>query len=102
MKENQFLIITKISFSQFNNLIIHNMWVIYFVYVYMLLGHWPMSRVFVDGLGDRGSIPGQVIPKTQKMIFDAILLSTQRYKVRIKGNPRNGRAPSPTPRCSSY
>ena len=25
-----------------------------------------MSRVFTSGLGDRGSIPGRVIPKTQK------------------------------------
>ena len=44
-----------------------------------------MSRVFASGLGDRGSIPGQVIPKTQKMALDAALLSTQHYKVRIKG-----------------
>ena len=27
-----------------------------------------MSRVFTRGLGDRGSIPGRVIPKTQKMV----------------------------------
>ena len=38
-----------------------------------------------NGLGDHGSIPGRVIPKTQKMVFDAALLSTQYYKVRIKG-----------------
>ena len=44
-----------------------------------------MSRVFANGPGDRGSIPGQVIPKTQKMVLDAALLSTQYYKVRIKG-----------------
>ena len=30
-------------------------------------------------------IPGQVIPKTQKMVLDATLLSTQHYKVKIKG-----------------
>ena len=35
--------------------------------------------------GDLGSITGQVIPKTQKMILDATLLNTQHYKVRIKG-----------------
>ena len=52
-----------------------------------------MSRVFTNGLGDWGSIPGQVIPKTQKMVFDAALLNTQYYKVRIKGN---GVVPSPT------
>ena len=44
-----------------------------------------MSRVFTNGPGDWGSIPGQVIPKTQKMVLDAALLSTQDYKVRIKG-----------------
>ena len=43
-----------------------------------------MNRVFADGLGDEGSIPGRNIPKTQKMIVDAALLSTQHYKVRIK------------------
>ena len=44
-----------------------------------------MSRVFPNGLEDRGSIPGRVIPKTQKMLLDAALLNTRRYKVRIKG-----------------
>ena len=44
-----------------------------------------MSRVFANGLRDRISIPGQVIPKTQKTVLDAALLSTQYYKVRIKG-----------------
>ena len=43
-----------------------------------------MSRVFTNGLGDQGSIPGRVIPKTQKMVLDATLLDTQHYKVRIK------------------
>ena len=41
-------------------------------------------RVFVKGRGDRGSIPGRVILKTQKMILDAVLLNTQHYKVWIK------------------
>ena len=44
-----------------------------------------MVRVFANGLEDLSSIPGQVIPKTQKMVLDASLLSTQHYKVRIKG-----------------
>ena len=43
-----------------------------------------MKRVFANDLGDRGSVPGRVIPKTQKMVLDAALLSTQRYEVRIK------------------
>ena len=41
--------------------------------------------VFANSPGDQGSILGQVIPKTQKMVLDASLLSTQHYKVRIKG-----------------
>ena len=39
-----------------------------------------MSRVFINGPGDRSSIPGRVILKT-----DTILLNTQHYKVWIKG-----------------
>ena len=42
-----------------------------------------MVRVFANGPGDLGSIPGRFIPKTQKMVLDAILLNTQHYKVRI-------------------
>ena len=59
-------------------------------------------RVFANG---PGSIPGRVIPKTQKMVLDASLLNTQHYEVRIKGKvgqSREGVAPSPTPWCSSY
>ena len=43
-----------------------------------------MSRVFANGPGGRGSIPGQVLPKTQKVVLNASLLNTQHYKVRIK------------------
>ena len=38
-----------------------------------------------NGSGDQGSIPGCVIPKTQKMVLNAALLNTQQYKVWIKG-----------------
>ena len=44
-----------------------------------------MSRVFANDPGHQRSIPGRVIPKTQKMVLDAALLNTQQYKVRIKG-----------------
>ena len=57
-----------------------------------------MSRVFANGPGDWGSIPGRVIPKTQKMVFDAALLNTQFYKIRIKGKvvqPREWRSAFP-------
>ena len=50
-----------------------------------------MSRVFGNDPGDRSSIPGRVIPKTQKMILDATLLNTQHYKVRIKGKVEQSR-----------
>ena len=39
-----------------------------------------MVRVFANGPGDLGSIPGRVIPKTQKMVFDAYLLNTQQIR----------------------
>ena len=62
-----------------------------------------MVRVFANDPEDLGSIPGRVMPKTQKMVLYATLLNTQYYKVRVKwSNPGKGVAPSPTPRCSSY
>ena len=48
-------------------------------------------RVFANGPGNLGSIPGRVIPKTQKMVLDASLLNTQHYKVRIKGKVKQSR-----------
>ena len=50
-----------------------------------------MSRVFASGPGDRGSIPGRVIPKTLKMVLDTALLNTQHYKVRIKSKVEQSR-----------
>ena len=44
-----------------------------------------LVRVFANGLGDLGSSPGRVIPKTQKMVRDISLLNSQHYKVPIKG-----------------
>ena len=41
-------------------------------------------RVFANGPGDWGSIPGRVIPKTKKTVLDTPLLNTQHDKVRIK------------------
>ena len=61
--------------------------------------------VFANGPGDQGSIPGRVIPRTQKMVLDASLLNTQHYKVRINVIVEQSRevvAPSPIPWCSSY
>ena len=39
-----------------------------------------MVSVFTNGPRDLGSIPGQIIPKTLKMILDASLLNTQHYQ----------------------
>ncbi len=44
----------------------------------------PVGRVFANGLGDLGSMPGRVIPKILKMVLDTSLLSTQQYKVWVK------------------
>ena len=53
-------------------------------------------RVFGNGPVDMGSIPGRVIPKTQKMVLDATLLNTQHYKVEIKGKVEQSRKWSST------
>ena len=50
-----------------------------------------MSTVFANDPGDRGSIPGRVIPKTQKMLLDAALPNTQHYNVKIKGKVEQSR-----------
>ena len=50
-----------------------------------------MVRVFANGPGELGSIPGRVIPKTLKMVLDASLLNTQHYKERIKGKVEKSR-----------
>ena len=49
-----------------------------------------MVRLFASGQGDRGSIQGRVIPKTQKMVLNPALLNTQHYMVRIKDKVGNG------------
>ena len=36
-----------------------------------------LGRVFANDPGDRGSIPGRVIPKTKKMVLDISLFNTQ-------------------------
>ena len=52
-----------------------------------------MSRVFTNGPGDRGLIPGRVIPKTLKLYLmpPCLALSIIRYVSRVKwSNPGNG------------
>ena len=53
------------------------------LYIYIYIYYWAisqMSRVFANGPGDRGSIPGWVIPKTQKwyLMPPCLVLSTKR------------------------
>ena len=43
------------------------------------------SSMFANGPGDCGSIPGRVIPKTQKVVLDSAFVNTQHYKVCFKG-----------------
>ena len=62
------------------------------------------GRVFTNGPGDLGSIPGRVRPDILKMGLDTSWLNTQQYKLRIKGKVKQlekGVAPAPIPRCSS-
>ena len=72
-----------------------------FVLSFLFIGY----RVFASSLGDLGSIPGRVIPKTLKwyLMSPCLTISNIRYVSRVKlRNPGKGVAPSPTPRCSSY
>ena len=64
-----------------------------------------VDREFVNGLGDHGSIPYRVTPKTLKwyLIPPCLTLINIRYVSRVKwNNPRKGVAPFSIPRCSSY
>ncbi len=53
-----------------------------------------VGRVFANGLGDLGSIPGRIIPKTLKMVLVTSLHNTQHYKVMIKGKVEQSREKS--------
>ena len=50
-----------------------------------------VGRMFANGPGGLGSIPGSVILKTLKMVLDTSLLNTQQYKVHIKGKVEQSR-----------
>ena len=55
-----------------------------------------VGKVFANGLGDLGSIPGRVIPKTLKIVLNTSLLNTRQYKVHIKGEVEQSRERSST------
>ena len=50
-----------------------------------------MVRVFANGPGDLGSIPGRLLPKTQKIVLDTSLRNTLHYRVWIKGKVEQSR-----------
>ena len=50
-----------------------------------------VGRVFANGPGDQGSVPGWVIPKIQKLVIDNFLLNIQHYKVWIKSKVKQSR-----------
>ena len=64
------------------------------------------GKVFANGPGPQGSIPGRIIPKILKMVLDISLLNTQQYKAHIKGKVEQSWERSSafrtTPWCSSY
>ena len=63
------------------------------------LSHWPVGKVFVNGPGDRGSIPGSVVPLKWYLIPPCLKLSNIRYVSRVKwSNPGKWVTPSHT--CS--
>ena len=47
--------------------------------------------MFTNGPRNWCSLPGRVIPKTQKMVLNAAFLNTQHYKVRIKAKVEQSR-----------
>ena len=64
-----------------------------------------MSSMFVNCLGDQSSIPGRVMPKTQKWYWipPCLTLSIIRSGSKVKwSNPGNGVVPSSTPWSGSY
>ena len=73
-----------------------------------ILGHWLIGlvgRMFANGLGDLGSIPGGVIPKNLKwyLISPCLTLSNIRYVPRVNWSSLGkGVAPSSTLQCCSY
>ena len=56
------------------------LFVFVFIFVFAFYRHIGLEgRVFTNGPGDLGSIPGRVIPKTLKMVLDTSLFSSQQY-----------------------
>ena len=76
-----------------------------YIYIYVYIYICLVGRVFTSSPRDLGSIPGRVIPKTLRMVFDTSLLNTQQCKVRIKGKMEQSREKNSAPLtfwCSSF
>ena len=72
-----------------------------YIYIYIYI----FVKVFVTGQRDLGSIAGQVLKKTQRMVHDTSLLNIQHNKVCIKGkcsNSGKGVVPTPIPQYNRY
>ena len=61
------------------------------IYIYQNRLINQVGSVFANSLGEVGSIPCHVIPKTFKMVLDSALFNSQQYKVRVKGKMEKSR-----------
>ena len=52
--------------------------------VLFILAYWLSVRVFASGPGDRGSVSGWVIRKTQKAVLDTSMLNTQHFNGKVE------------------
>ena len=80
-----FMLISEVYIVYIMFMLISVVYIVYIIFMLISEVFGPAVRVFANGPGDLGSIPGRVIPKTLKMVLDTTLLNTQHYKVRFKG-----------------
>ena len=82
IKRDEINIMNKINDNTFNlhkRLLNNPNWYMKIILKWRLIVY--RCRVFASGSGDRGSLSGQVIPKTQKVVLDTSLLNTQHSRV---------------------
>ena len=79
---------------------------VFFIYIYIYIYiYWPNEYCVRQWSGRPEFNPWSSHAKDSKMVLHAALLSTQHYKMKIKGKveqSRDGVPPSPTPRCSCF
>ena len=66
------------------------------------LPHRNLKMYGLNVLGDRGSIPGRVIPKTEKMVLDPSLIIDTDLAYKGKWSNPGKRVAPPTSQCSSH